>query len=192
MITTTTGRGTRRRKKNIRRITTLHLEDVDIILYDFTLTKSGHLRKSIINMLIEKLKTLNLELPQRQTRCATHNPTEVGLHLDEDGALVNTSEEDESSHMSVQDNTSFDDFLNYLIPVSMCFLYYNKNGGFLMVSERIFQMFLILRNVSPSSRKHVLLTCYLFPNWITKVMENHTFFKYRSYSLKFFQVSLYA
>ena len=112
MITTTTGRGTKRRKKNIRRITTLHLEDVDIILYDFALTKSGHLRKSTINMLTEKLKILNLELPQRQTRGTTHNPTEVGLHLDEDGALVNTSEEDESSHMSVRDSTSFDDYLN--------------------------------------------------------------------------------
>ena len=108
MITTTTGRSTKRRKKNVLRITILHLEGVDIILYDFVLTRSGHLRKSTINMLIEKLKIINLELPQCQTRGTTHNPSDVGLHLDETGALVNTSEEDESSRMSLRDSIGSD------------------------------------------------------------------------------------
>ena len=50
-----------------------------------------------------------MELSQRQTRCTTHNPNEVGLYLDEDGALINTLEEDESSHMSVRDSTGSND-----------------------------------------------------------------------------------
>ena len=102
MISTNVGTGAKRRKKTTRRISTLHLEDVDVILYDFTLTKSGHLRKSTIVMLQAKLQTTS----ERQTRSKTQNPNDVGLHLDEDNALINSSEEDESSCMGESDSNS--------------------------------------------------------------------------------------
>jgi hypothetical protein len=106
MIGTTSGKGAKRRKKNVRRITTLNLEEVDVIIYAFTLTKSGHLRKSTISMIKEKLKMGSTEKVSRQTRSSTHNPADVGLHLDEDNALVNSSEEDESSYISMSASNS--------------------------------------------------------------------------------------
>ena len=96
MIPATTGLGAKKRKKNVWHVSTLDLADVDIIVYDFTLTKSDHLRKSTIGMITEKLKATC----KRETRSETHNPANVGLHLDEDSALINSDEEDESSHMS--------------------------------------------------------------------------------------------
>ena len=103
MMTTAAGSGAKKRKKTIRRISTLLLEEVDVILYDFTLTKSGHLRKSTITMIKEKLKLTS----DRQTRSKTHNPANVGLHLDEDDALVNSSAEDESSYMETSDSSAY-------------------------------------------------------------------------------------
>ena len=44
----------------------------------------------------------------RKTRSQTHNPEHVGLHLDEDNALINSSEEDESSIMATSDTSAFD------------------------------------------------------------------------------------
>ncbi len=85
----------KRKRKTVRRVSTLHLEEVDVILYDFTLTKSGHLRKSTIAMIQEKLKVTS----DIQTRSRTHNVADVGLHLDEEDALINSSEEDDSSNM---------------------------------------------------------------------------------------------
>jgi hypothetical protein len=108
MIGITSGKGAKRRKKNVRRITTLNLQEVDVIIYAFTLTKSGHLRKSTINMIKEKLKMRSTEKVCRQTRSSTHNPADVGLHLDEDNALINSSEEDESSNMSISGSNSED------------------------------------------------------------------------------------
>ena len=104
MMTTTIGTGARKKRKTIRRVSTLHLADVDIILYDFTFTKSGHLRKSTIAMLTEKLKITSA----RQTRSSTQDPTVVGLHLDEDNALINSSEEDESAFMSESEASGSD------------------------------------------------------------------------------------
>ena len=92
MMSTTTRIGAKKKKKIVRRISTLHLVDVDVILYRFTLTKSGHLRQSTIAMLEEKFKATST----RQTRSATHDLVTVGLHLDEDNALINSSKEDES------------------------------------------------------------------------------------------------
>jgi hypothetical protein len=108
MISITSGKGAKRRKKNVRRITTLNLEEVNVIIYAFTLTKSGHLRKSAINMIKEKLKMRSTEKVCRQTRSSTHNPADVGLHLDEDNALINSFEEDESSNMSISGSNSED------------------------------------------------------------------------------------
>ena len=78
MMTTSTRTGAKRKKRIVRRISTLNLLDVDVILYDFTLTKSGHLRKSTIAMIEEKLKVTLI----RQTRSKTHDPADACLHLD--------------------------------------------------------------------------------------------------------------
>ena len=102
MMSTNVGAGAKRGKKTTRRISTLHLEDVDVIVYEFTLTKSGHFRKSTIVMLQPKFKITS----ERQTRSKTQNPNDVGLHLDEDNALINSSEEDESSCMGESDSNS--------------------------------------------------------------------------------------
>ena len=102
MMATNVRTGAKKRKKTKCRMSTLHLEDVDVILYDFTLTKSRHLRKSMIVMLQAKLKTTS----ERQTRSKTLNLIDVGLHLDEDNALINSSEEDESSCMGGSDSIS--------------------------------------------------------------------------------------
>ena len=40
-----TSRGHRKRNRNIRNTSTLDMEEVDIIVYDFTCTKAGRLRK---------------------------------------------------------------------------------------------------------------------------------------------------
>ena len=74
-----------------------------MILYDFTLTKLGHLRKSTIAMIQEKLQVTS----DIQTRSRTHNVADVGLHLDEEDALINSSEEDDSSNMETSDASSF-------------------------------------------------------------------------------------
>jgi predicted extracellular nuclease len=84
------------------------LEEVDIIVYALTLTKSGHLRKSTIHMMKEKLKMRSTKKVCRQTRSSTHDPADVGLHLDEDNTLINSSEKNESSNMSISGSNSED------------------------------------------------------------------------------------
>ena len=79
MMSTTVGIGVKKKKKTVRKISTLHLVDVDVILYDFTLTKSEHLRKSTVAMLVEKLKATST----RQTRSTTHDLIIIGFYLDE-------------------------------------------------------------------------------------------------------------
>ena len=93
MMLTTTRISAKKNKKTVWRISTLHLVDVDVILYDFTLSKSDYLRNIAVAMLEKNLKSTST----RQTRSARHDPIIVGLHLDEDNALINSSEEDESS-----------------------------------------------------------------------------------------------
>ena len=58
MMECPTSRGNRKRKRNIRNTSTLDMQDVDIIVYDFTLTKVGRLRKSTIDIIKEKLPSL--------------------------------------------------------------------------------------------------------------------------------------
>jgi hypothetical protein len=82
------------------------LDKVDVIIYTFALTKSGHLRKSTINMIKEKLKMRSTGKVCCQTRSWTHDLADVGLHLDEDNALINSSKEDESSNMFISGSNS--------------------------------------------------------------------------------------
>ena len=90
-----TTRGGRKRKRNTRNTSTLDISDVDIIVYDFTLTKAGHLRKSTIDIFKEKLPSLQSGSSRRQTRSATYNLESEHLVYDEDNALIGTSEDDE-------------------------------------------------------------------------------------------------
>ena len=87
----------KRRRKNVPSTSTLTLDNVDILVYDFFLTKTSHLRQTTIKILKEKIPNLGPNTTQRQTRRMSHNPGEVGLQLDEDNALVASDDEDETS-----------------------------------------------------------------------------------------------
>ena len=76
------------KKKKCTYISTLTLDSVDILVYDFSLTKTGHLRQTTINILKEKLPHVAQDTTQIQTRSMSHNHVLVGLQLDEDNALV--------------------------------------------------------------------------------------------------------
>ena len=58
MIECPTTRGGRKRKQNNRNTSNLDIFDVDISVYDFTLTKEGRLTKSTIEIIKEKLPSL--------------------------------------------------------------------------------------------------------------------------------------
>ena len=91
------GTSKKRRRKNVPSISTLTLDSVDILVYDFSLTKIGHLRQTTIKVLKEKLPNVTQDTTQIQTRSMSHNHVSVGLQLDEDNALVASEEEDETS-----------------------------------------------------------------------------------------------
>ena len=82
-------------KRNIRNTSTLDMQEVDIIVYDFTLTKAGRLRKSTIDIIKEKLPSLQGFSDRRRTRSTTHDLEAHHLVLDEDNALIGTSDDDE-------------------------------------------------------------------------------------------------
>ena len=71
------------------------MDDVDVLVYDFTLTKSGHLRKSTINIIKEKLPALQAEKNPRQTRSTTCTLDNHHLLLDDDNALIGSSEDEQ-------------------------------------------------------------------------------------------------
>ena len=117
--------GKRKRKgTNINRHRTyiLELEDVDILVYDFNLTKRGTLRFKMIEILKRLLPEGTLltwesaETSHRSRRIL--KPEMLGMHVDSDGALVDEREEygtssSASSHSSedvncdgVQENMS--------------------------------------------------------------------------------------
>ena len=63
--------GKRKRKKNVKSTSLLNMDEVDILVYDFALTKTGHLRKSIVHIIKEKLPGLQDDPNQRHTRYIT-------------------------------------------------------------------------------------------------------------------------
>ena len=87
--------GKRKRKKNVQSTSLLNLDEVDILVYDFALTKTGHLRKSTVHIIKEKLPGLQDDLNQRQTRSVTWSLDNNHLLLDEDNALIATSEDEQ-------------------------------------------------------------------------------------------------
>ena len=96
MVKDAEGTSKKWRKKNVPSIWTLTLDFVDILVYDFSLTKTDHLRQITIKILKEKLPNVAPETTQRQTRSMSHNHVLVGLQLDEDDALVAGEEQDET------------------------------------------------------------------------------------------------
>jgi hypothetical protein len=90
----------KRRRKNIPSTATLALDRVDILVYDFSLTKSGHLRQATIKIIKEKIPNMVANEIQRITRSNSHNHKDVGLELDEDNALIASDDEDETSECS--------------------------------------------------------------------------------------------
>ena len=81
-------RGNRRRKRNIRNPSTIDISEVYIIVYDFTLTKVGRLRKSTINIIKEKLPSLQGFSDRRRTRSDEPNLESHHLVLDKHNALI--------------------------------------------------------------------------------------------------------
>ena len=98
MMECPTSRGNRKRKRNIRNTSTLDMQELDIIVYDFTLTKVGRLRKSI-DIIKEELSSLQGFSYRRRTRSCTHNLESQQLLLDEDNALIGTSDEEEDESL---------------------------------------------------------------------------------------------
>ena len=98
MMESPISRGNRERKRNICNTSTLDMQEVDIIVYDFTLTKVGRLRKSTIDIIKEKLPSLQGCSTRRRTRSSTHDLESQHLLLDEDNCQFGTfnDEEDES------------------------------------------------------------------------------------------------
>ena len=67
-------------------------------MYNFTLTKVGRLRKSTTNIIKENYQVYKVHvLEQRWTKSYTHNLESHHLVLDEDNALIGTSEDDEKA-----------------------------------------------------------------------------------------------
>ena len=109
--------GKRKRKGtniNRRRTDILQLEDVDILVYDFNLTKRGTLRFKTIEILKRLLPegiVLTWESPETSRRSRRIlKPEMLGMHVDSDGALVDEREEygtssSASSHSSEDVNS---------------------------------------------------------------------------------------
>lgn len=102
---------------NHRRIDLLKLEDVDIIVHDFHLTKKGTLRSKTIDIIKRLLA------PETIARWEPSKPSHrskrimaakmLGRHVDSDGAFIDNREEYGSStssyNNSSEDNVDYDD-----------------------------------------------------------------------------------
>ena len=100
MVKDVEGTSRKRRRKNLPSTSVLTLDNVDILVYDFSLTKTSHLRQTTIKILKEKIPNAAPTTTQRQTRSMSHNHGDVGLQLDEDNALVASDDEDDTSQSS--------------------------------------------------------------------------------------------
>ena len=55
----------RSRRKNLPSVSTLALDNVDILVYDFSLTKIGHLRQTTIKIIKERIPYMLVDATQR-------------------------------------------------------------------------------------------------------------------------------
>ena len=80
---------------------------MDIIVYDFTLTKVGCLRKSTIDIIQEKLIVGQGVSNQRRTRSAAHDLESHNMVLDEDNDLIGISEDEkDQSPLYISDSSN--------------------------------------------------------------------------------------
>ena len=86
-------------RKNLPSTSTLTLDHVDILVYDLSLTKTGHLRQTTIKIIKEKISDVPPDATQKR-RSMCHDHGDIGLLLDEDNALVACDDEDETSQSS--------------------------------------------------------------------------------------------
>ena len=93
MVKDVGGTSRNRRRKNLPSTSTLILDNVDIVVYNFSVTKTRYLRQTTVKVIKEKIPNV----AQRQTRSMSHNHSDVGLQLDEDNAVVASDDEDETS-----------------------------------------------------------------------------------------------
>ena len=100
MVKDVRGTSRKKRRNNLSSTSTLTLDNVDILVYAFSLTKTSHLRQTTIKIIKEKIPNVAAYTRQRQTRSMSHNHNEVGLQLNEDNALVASDDEDETSQSS--------------------------------------------------------------------------------------------
>ena len=76
------------------------LDNIDILVYDFSLTKLGHQRHTIIKIIKQKIPNVPPNATQRWTRSMCRNHNDIGLQLDEDNVSVASDDEDETSQSS--------------------------------------------------------------------------------------------
>ena len=100
MVKDVGGTSRKRRRKNLLSTCTLTLDHVYILVYDFSLTKTCHLRQTTTKIIKEKIPDVVPNTTQRQTRSMSHNHGNVRLQLDEDNVLVASDDEDETSQSS--------------------------------------------------------------------------------------------
>ena len=84
MVKDVEGSSRKLRRKNLPSTSTLALDNVDILVYDFALTKTSHLRKTTINIIKENIPDVPNDATQIRTRRMSHNHRDVGLQLDEE------------------------------------------------------------------------------------------------------------
>ena len=90
--------GKRKVAKNTPSIGDIILSDVDILVYDFTLTASGYLRKVTQDILRHRVPCRDDDMASPSTRGRME--ARLGLHRDEDDVVVDSFEEDCSSTSS--------------------------------------------------------------------------------------------
>ena len=105
------GQNTTRRRTDL-----LKLDDVDILVYDFNLTKRGTLRSKttdVIKRLLSQEINARWESVEPSRRSKRHLTSEMlGMHVDSDGAFIDNREEygssTSSSKHSSEDNVDSD------------------------------------------------------------------------------------
>ena len=77
MVKDVGGTNRKHRRKNLPSTSTLTLYHVDILVYDFSLTKTGHLRQTTIKIIKEKIPDMVSSATPRRTRSMSHNHRDV-------------------------------------------------------------------------------------------------------------------
>ena len=95
MLECARSRDNRKRKRNMCITSTMNINEVDIIVYGFTLIKVVRLRKLTVHIIKEKLHVFQGVSGRRRTRLATHELESHDFILDKDNASVRTCEDEE-------------------------------------------------------------------------------------------------